>query len=98
MTSITRDRISADPAAGQTLSMYIDGAWVPARSGRVFASIDASTGNQWLEAPSADAGDVDIAVAAATAAMRGDWGSLSGTQRGRLLYRLADLVEGDAGR
>ncbi|MBA2738527.1 MAG: aldehyde dehydrogenase, partial [Nocardioidaceae bacterium] len=46
----------------------------------------------------AGADDVDAAVAAARAALAGDWGALTATQRGKLLRRLGDLIAREADR
>lgn len=73
--------------------MYIDGEWTPARSGRWFDSKDPFTGEPWAQMPRADEADVDRAVKAADAAFRsGPWASMSPSDRGLLLYRLADIV------
>ena len=45
--------------------MYVDGKWVPSRSGKTFDSINPSTGNAWATVPEADEQDVDLAVRAA---------------------------------
>ena len=73
--------------------MYIDGEWTPARSGRWFDSKNPFTGEPWAQMPRADEADVDRAVKAADAAFRsGPWASMSPSDRGLLLYRLADIV------
>lgn len=41
----------------------------------------------------ADAADVDLAVAAANAAFKGSWGSLTGHERGELMIKFANLFE-----
>src|SRR3954447_513562 len=75
------------------LDHFIDNASVPAASGRTFATIDPATEEPIAEVARGDARDVDRAVRAAHAALRGPWGALSPAERGRLLYRLADAVE-----
>ena len=58
-----------------------------------FESIDPSTGEAWALMPRAGAEDVDRAVTAAHRALSDKaWRGLTATQRGKLLYRLADLV------
>jgi len=78
---------------------YIDGKPVPPASGEYFPTENPYTGEAWaLVARSAKA-DVDAAVAAAQAAFEsGEWSSLSASQRGRLLWRLGDLVIANAQR
>jgi len=80
------------------LLMLIDGSPRAAGSGRTYASTDPFTGQPWAQVPDADARDVDAAVAAARAALGGPWGKLTATQRGKLLYRLGELVARNAGR
>jgi aldehyde dehydrogenase (NAD+) len=83
----------------QAFEMLIDGAWTPSGSGRWFESIDPYTAKPWARLPRGDADDVDQAVRAAHAAFdRGSWAEMTPSDRGRLLYRLADLIEADAER
>lgn len=78
--------------------LFIGGEWVaPHAEGRI-ASIDPSTEDVWAEVASADATDVEDAVAAARAAMAGPWGRTAPTERGALIARFADLVRRDAAR
>jgi aldehyde dehydrogenase (NAD+) len=79
--------------------LYIGGEWVPPHSGRAIASIDPATETVWAEVAEADQEDVDRAVEAARAAMRGPWRSkITATQRGGLLFKLAELVRRDTQR
>ncbi|WP_374334061.1 aldehyde dehydrogenase family protein, partial [Aestuariivirga sp.] len=58
-----------------------------------FESIDPATGAAWALMPRAGAADVDRAVTAAHRALSDTaWRGLTATQRGKLLFRLADLV------
>lgn len=73
--------------------MYIDGAWVDARSGETFETIDPFTGEPWALVPRAAADDVDVAVGAARRAFDdGPWRTLTPVERGRLMRRLANLI------
>ena len=77
--------------------LYIDGEFVPASDGATFESINPATGKAWATASAATEEDVNRAVAAAKRALwEGDWPSLTATQRGKLLFKLADLCERDA--
>jgi aldehyde dehydrogenase (NAD+) len=79
--------------------MLVGGAWVDARSGRVFENINPFTGRVWSVAPDADAEDVDLAVRAARRAFDdGPWGRMTGTERARLMRRLAGLIADNAER
>jgi aldehyde dehydrogenase (NAD+) len=74
--------------------LLIDGRWVDAASGKTFATLDPSTGREIAQVAEADREDVDRAVAAARRAFDdGPWSRMSAAERGRLLYRLADLLE-----
>src|SRR5919206_3777242 len=77
--------------------MLIGGEWVDARSGKTFESINPYTGRVWATAPEAGDEDVDRAVRAAREAFdEGPWGKLTGTERARLIRRLADLLAENA--
>ncbi len=89
---------TAGTARVDELLMLIDGSPRAARSGRTYTSTDPFTGQPWARVPDAGAEDVDAAVAAARAALAGPWGALTATQRGKLLYRLGELIARDAGR
>ncbi|GGF63876.1 aldehyde dehydrogenase [Azorhizobium oxalatiphilum] len=79
----------------RTFDQYIDGAFSPAA--QAFDSIDPSTEEVWARMPQASADDVDRAVRAAHRAMyEGPWSRMTATERGRLLYRLGDLVTAHA--
>lgn len=76
--------------------LLIDNEWRDAVAGEVFASINPATERVIAHAPAAQAADVDLAVSAARRAFEtGPWPRMSGAERGRLLYRLADLIERD---
>jgi aldehyde dehydrogenase (NAD+) len=70
---------------------YIDGKFEDGSA--TFQSLDPATGEPWAEMPEARADDVNRAVAAANRAFTdNEWAGLTPTQRGKLLYKLADLV------
>jgi acyl-CoA reductase-like NAD-dependent aldehyde dehydrogenase len=73
----------------------IGGSRVPAASGGVFEDIDPSTARPLATVACGDRVDVDRAVAAAREAQR-EWAALDPFARGRLLQRLAELIEGNA--
>src|SRR5215470_18719347 len=87
---LTSDFLSRSPAH------LIGGAWVAARSGRTFETVNPATGERLADVALGDAKDVDAAVQAARRALAGRWGTASHTTRARLLFRLADLIEGRA--
>ena len=70
----------------------IGGAWVPPRSGHEMDVVSPLDGATFASIADSDAADIDAAVAAARAALAGDWGGLSATERGRLLMRYAAAI------
>ncbi len=63
-------------------------------SGKTFPTINPATGEEICQVAEADAADVDRAVKAARAAFEhGPWRKMSAAERGRLLNKLADLIE-----
>jgi (Z)-2-((N-methylformamido)methylene)-5-hydroxybutyrolactone dehydrogenase len=80
----------------QKYQLYIDGAWTDPDGGQWFDSVNPYTDETWAKIPKGSAPDVDRAVNAARAAFEGEWASLRPSQRGRLLLRLADLIEENA--
>jgi betaine-aldehyde dehydrogenase len=76
--------------------MFINGQFVPARSGKWFPVYDPSTEELLAEAPDANAEDVDAAVAAAREAFEnGPWSKSMAQDRGRVLFRLAEKLRAE---
>lgn len=76
---------------------YIDGQFEDGDAG--FESLDPATGQAWAVMPKATPADVDRAVQAAWRAFTSRaWAGLTASARGKLLYRLADLVQAAAPR
>ncbi|MGE0117295.1 MAG: aldehyde dehydrogenase family protein [Dongiaceae bacterium] len=74
--------------------LLVDGKWVGAASGKTFPVYNPATGTVLAQVAEADKEDVNRAVAAARKAFdEGPWRRLTGSQRGRLLVKLADLIE-----
>jgi acyl-CoA reductase-like NAD-dependent aldehyde dehydrogenase len=97
-------KLTSNPGAGTSdmhgniplppLALLIDGEWHAAEDGATFDVIAPATGSVIGEAAAASAGDVDRAVRAAHRQFTdGEWSRMSGADRGKLLWRLADLVE-----
>jgi aldehyde dehydrogenase (NAD+) len=73
---------------------YIDGKWCQAASGKTFETFDPYTGEAWAMIPECDARDVDRACEAAHRAFNtGAWPAMTQTARGKLLRRIAALIE-----
>jgi phenylacetaldehyde dehydrogenase len=74
--------------------LFIDGAFVDAKSGKTFPVFNPATGDVLAQIAEGDKADIDLAVAAARRAFEGGpWRSLSPSQRARLIYKLADKLE-----
>src|SRR5579863_6060950 len=74
--------------------MLIDGKWVDSVSGKTFETINPATGEVIARVAEGDKADVDKAVKAARKAFeKGPWRKMSARERGRCLYKLADLIE-----
>lgn len=90
---------SLDAAVGsfigsRTRRMLIDGRWVEAASGKTFTTWDPATELPLAEVPAGDREDVDRAVAAARRAFEiGPWRRMTPSERGRAIWKLADLIE-----
>jgi aldehyde dehydrogenase (NAD+) len=78
--------------------LWIGGEAAPAAAGATYESVDPYRGEPWAEVPDADAADVDRAVAAARAALSGEWGAANGFARAAAMRRLAALIARDADR
>ena len=77
---------------------YIAGKFVDAGDGRTFDSLDPYAGRPWAAIPEGSTDDVDHAVAAARAALDGEWGAMNGFQRAALMHKLADAITANAER
>jgi phenylacetaldehyde dehydrogenase len=74
--------------------MLIDGRFVAAASAKTFPVYNPATGEVITHVPEAEAEDVNRAVAAARRAFdEGPWPHMSPSERGRVLWKIADLVE-----
>lgn len=74
--------------------MLINGHWVDSVSGKTFPSYDPSTGEVLATVAEGDKADIDLAVKAARKAFEGGpWRKMSVSERGRLIWKLADLIE-----
>ncbi|KAH7443774.1 hypothetical protein KP509_02G050400 [Ceratopteris richardii] len=74
--------------------LFIGGKFVPSVSGRTFPTYDPRDGGIITNVFEGDQEDVDLAVKAAREAFdKGPWPRMTGYERGRLLYKLSDLLE-----
>ncbi len=78
---------------------FINGEYVDPIGGQWIDTIDPYTGKPWARIPRGCAQDVDRAVQAASRAMQeGPWATMTASQRGKLMVKLADLVAANAER
>jgi acyl-CoA reductase-like NAD-dependent aldehyde dehydrogenase len=80
--------------AAQPKRLLIGGEWKMAASGRTFDTINPATGERLATVAEAGPDDVNLAVTAARQAFDGPWRKLRPSERARLLWRLADAVNG----
>jgi len=85
-------RVSQGSTWFPTDKCFIGGRWVEPQSGRRLPIEDPSRGITIGEIARGEAADIDAAVEAAERALGGEWGRLTATERGRLLLKLAELI------
>ena len=77
--------------------MFIDGEWTEGGSGQIMTSENPANGKAWATFACADEADVNRAIEGAAKALDdAAWREMTQTARGKLLYRLADLIEREA--
>jgi phenylacetaldehyde dehydrogenase len=73
--------------------LFIDGKWVDSASGATFETPNPATGEVLATVAEGDAEDIDRAVRAARRAFdEGPWGRMTPSDRGRVLWRIGDLI------
>ena len=78
----------------QPRKMLINGQWVNAASGKTFPTYNPATGEVLAQVAEGDREDIDHAVSAARRAFdQGPWRRMTASERGRLIWKLADLLE-----
>jgi aldehyde dehydrogenase (NAD+) len=90
MSAPPESRVAIPPT-----KLLINNRWIPSASGKTFGTVNPATGDEICQVAEADAADVDLAVKAARAAFapKSPWRRMSAAERGKLLYKLADLME-----
>jgi aldehyde dehydrogenase (NAD+) len=74
--------------------LFIGGKWQDSVSGKTFPTLNPATGETICQVAEGDKADVDLAVKAARRAFeQGPWPKMNASERGRLLNKLADLIE-----
>ena len=83
----------------KTYSHFIDNQYIEPAGGKWLDTINPYTGRAWARVPQGCAQDVERAVQAAKRAMTtGAYATMTASQRGRMMLRLADLVAANAER
>jgi len=73
--------------------LFIDGKLVDAKAGRTFKTLNPATGETLATVAEGDTMDVDLAVRAARRAFdTGPWGRMTASDRGRIIWRIGDLI------
>lgn len=96
--SITAESLRISEKTNRFLStprkLLIDGEWRNAESGRMFEVLNPATGEIIARVAEGDKEDINLAVRAARRAFEeGPWSRMTPSERGRLLWKLADLLE-----
>ncbi|WP_083750166.1 aldehyde dehydrogenase family protein [Rhodohalobacter halophilus] len=73
--------------------LFIDGAFVPGKKGRMMKTINPATEEVLAEFTEATSEDVDSAVKAANRAYEKTWSKLSGKDRGKYIFRIARMIQ-----
>ena len=81
-----------------TYENYINGDWVAPATGQYFDTYNPYTGEAWARIAHGSQADVHAAVAAAKDAFENGWADTKPTERGRLLFKLAELITREADR
>jgi phenylacetaldehyde dehydrogenase len=90
--TVTVDR-SVEEFTAVPRQLFIDGQWADAASGKTFATPDPSTGETLATVAEGDAEDINRAVRAARRAFEeGPWGRMTASERGRIIWRIGDLI------
>jgi len=79
---------------GKPRKMFINGKWVEAASGKTFPVYNPATGEVMAQVAEGDREDIERAVKAARKAFDGGpWPEMTPSERGRLIWKLGDLIE-----
>jgi len=77
--------------------LLVGGKWLDSVFGKTFPAINPATGGTICQVAEGDKADIDSAVKAARKALEsGPWKKMDAADRGRLLYKLSDLIEQEA--
>jgi phenylacetaldehyde dehydrogenase len=90
--SVVMDR-EVEQFTQSTHQLFIGGRWVDAASGETFDTPNPATGDRLASVAAGGPQDIDRAVAAArTAFEEGPWSRMTPSDRGRLVWKIGDLI------
>ena len=90
--TVTLDR-DVETFIGSPRQLFINGQWRDAASGKTFETPNPATGETLARVAEGDAEDIDRAVRAARRAFeQGPWGRMTPSERGRIIWRIGDLI------
>ncbi|KAI9997343.1 hypothetical protein PInf_001139 [Phytophthora infestans] len=81
------------PVPVKQTNLLINGEFVPSITGKTFETFNPATEEKIADVAEAGTADIDAAVAAARSAFEGPWRTMPAAERGRLINKLADLIE-----
>ncbi len=89
--TVTLDR-NVEAFIGTPRQLFINGQWADAASGKTFETPNPATGEILARVAEGDAEDINRAVRAARAAFDGPWSQMTPSDRGRIIWRIGDLI------
>jgi phenylacetaldehyde dehydrogenase len=90
--TVTLDR-TVEEFIGVPRQLFINGQWADAASGKTFETPNPATGETLARVAEGDAEDINRAVRAARKAFEeGPWSRMSPSERGRIIWRIGDLI------
>jgi phenylacetaldehyde dehydrogenase len=90
--TVTLDR-DVEAFIGSPRQLFINGQWCDAASGKTFETPNPATGETLARVAEGDAEDINRAVRAARRAFEeGPWGRMTPSERGRIIWRIGDLI------
>jgi phenylacetaldehyde dehydrogenase len=89
--TVTLDR-DVEAFVATPRQLFINGQWRDAASGKTFETPNPATGETLARVAEGDVEDINRAVRAARKAFEGPWGAMTPSERGRLIWRIGDLI------
>src|SRR6202789_344229 len=93
-TAVVQPDSNVTGFVSKTGKLLINGKWVEAASGKTFPTYNPATGEVLANIAAGDKEDIDRAVKAARAAFEsGPWSKITPSERGRMIWKIADLID-----